>query len=243
MQGVITPVILVAVGLLPSLVWMSLYLKKDRHPEPRHLLVETFLMGMIISPLAVIFQWVLSNITGLGSSSFFLGAALIEELVKLLAVVLIALRDPEFDEPVDAMIYMIVASLGFAAIENILFLFKSIDQGVAFATQVIVLRFIGATLLHALAGAITGYLLAIAWFYREHAKKIIVAGILLATVFHFSFNLLISNSGISVRYPKGNALFMGYAIVLLLAFLVLVQLLFLQIRARHRRQISNLCLE
>ena len=243
MQSLVTPIILVPVGLLPSLIWLFLYLKKDCHPEPRHLLIETFLMGMIISPLAVILQWTLTSVVNMGSANFYLGAALIEELVKLLAVVLIAIRDPEFDEPVDAMIYMIVASLGFAAIENILFLFKSIDQGVVFATQVIVLRFIGATLLHALAGAITGYLLAIAWFYREHAKKIITAGIVLATVFHFSFNLLISNSGASLRYPKGNALFMGYAIVLLLAFLILVQLLFSQIRDRHRRQISNLCVE
>ena len=243
MQSLVTPIILVPVGLLPSLIWLFLYLKKDRHPEPRHLLIETFLMGMIISPLAVIFQWLLTSAAGLGSTGFFLGAALIEELVKLLAVLLIAIRDPEFDEPVDAMIYMIVASLGFAAIENILFLFKSIDQGVVFATQVIVLRFIGATLLHALAGAITGYFLAIAWFYREHAKKIIAAGIMLATVFHFSFNLLISNSSTSTQHPQGNTWFMGYAIILLLAFLVLVQLLFSQIRDRHRRQISNLCVE
>ena len=46
-----------------------------------------------------------------------------EEVAKYLIIKIRILRDPEFDEPIDAMIYMIIAGLGFAALENILVLF------------------------------------------------------------------------------------------------------------------------
>ena len=87
-------------------------------------------MGMILSPIAVGLQWAFvgigqkfyPQIFSFDSIHFFLWAALVEEVVKFMAIRFMILNDPEFDEPVDAMIYMITASLGFAAIENILFI-------------------------------------------------------------------------------------------------------------------------
>ncbi len=165
---------LVLLGLIPSFVWLAYFLRKDCHPEPKSLLAKTFLMGIIVSPLAILFQlgslkladnlsltFFVSN-----SPSFFLWAAFVEEFVKFYAVRLIVLSKPDFDEPIDAMIYMLVAGLGFAAIENILVLFRTIPDGTSAAVTVWALRSIGATLLHALSSSLVGYFLAMAWFFR-----------------------------------------------------------------------------
>lgn len=223
----------VGLGLLPSLIWLAFYIRRDLHPEPKYLISRTFLMGMILSPLAVGLQWVF---VGLGqkiypaifsfdSLHFFLWAAAVEEVVKFLAIRFMVLNNPEFDEPMDAMIYMITASLGFAAIENMLILFRAAPDGLGGALQLWALRSIGATPLHALAGALTGYFLALAWFYRGHQKKLIVLGIVLSSIFHFTFNVLIFSS-------EGSPAGLFYSWLWLALFAVLVQALFHKIRAR-----------
>lgn len=187
--------ILIVLGFVPSLSWLGFYLKKDIHPEPKYLISRTFLMGIILAPLAVAAQWsfkTLIPISGTtGSTVFFLWAAFIEEVVKFLAVRFVVLNDPQFDEPIDAMIYMVAAGVGFAAIENILVLFQTIPSGTDNTIDVWLLRFVGATLLHAVSSAIVGYFLALSWFYKRHSSKLIAFGILVATVFHFIFNIIL----------------------------------------------------
>lgn len=190
-------------------------------------------MGMILSPLAVGLQWVFvglgqkiyPTIFSFDSLHFFLWAALVEEVVKFLAIRFMVLNHPEFDEPVDAMIYMITASLGFAAIENILILFRAVPDGLSDALQLWALRSVGATPLHALAGALTGYFLALAWFYHGHQKKLITIGIILASIFHFTFNILIFSFEES---PAG----LFYSWIWLAIFAMLIQVLFRKIRVR-----------
>lgn len=234
MSPLFTDILLIALGFLPSLIWLGIFLKKDCHPEPRHLLIRVFLMGMILSPIAVGLQW---SFVGLGeklspvifsfnSAHFFLWAALVEELVKYWSVKYTALQNPEFDEPVDAMVYIIAASLGFAAIENILVLFRS-SADLNVALQVWALRSVGATFLHALSGAIIGYFLALSWFYFEHQKKLIAIGIVLATLFHFTFNLIVFS------FPESRDGF-TYSLILLLVFAGLVQILFKKIKERNQ---------
>ena len=223
---------LIALGLLPSLIWLVFYFREDCHPEPKYLITRTFLMGMIISPVAIILQLGLLKInTGLftiteDSAPFFLWAAFIEEIIKFYAVKMVILNNPEFDEPVDAMIYMVTAGLGFAAIENILVMFRIIPDGATAALGVWTLRFMGAILLHALSSAILGYFLAISWFYQHHRKKLIFIGLFMATLFHFAFNTFLSSL---------NNQFIGlmYSTSLLLIMAFLVAILFDKVRERH----------
>jgi len=226
-------VILVILGLAPSLIWMSYFLKKDMHPEPKYLIAKVFLMGIIVSPLAVLFQlgftrigeyFAISALTA-STPMFFVWAAFVEEFVKFYSVRLVALTSSEFDEPVDAMIYMIVAGLGFAAIENILVLFRTIPDGAQATLAVWTLRSVGATLLHALSSSLVGYFLAMSWFFREHAKKLVFVGIVLATVFHFTFNIFLSST-------DNRLTGLIYATFLLLSMSFLVSILFDKIRER-----------
>ena len=224
--------ILIGVGLAPSIFWLFFYLKKDCHPEPKYLITRTFLMGMIISPIAILLQLAVLKVSIFGftipedSMQFFFWAALVEEVIKFLAVTLIILRNPEFDEPVDAMIYMVTAGLGFAAIENILVMFRIIPDGPTATLGVWTLRFMGAILLHALSSGILGYFLAVSWFYQHHRKKLILIGLIMSTLFHFAFNSFLSTF---------ESQFMGlmYSTSLLIVMAFLVAILFDKVTERH----------
>lgn len=232
--------LLVGLGLIPSLIWLFYYLRKDCHPEPKHLVIRTFLMGIIISPIAILLQLIFVQLGSrffLGwsqnSATFFIWAAFIEELIKFYAVRLIVLKNPEFDEPIDAMIYMIVAALGFAAMENILVMFRIVPEGTHAALGIWVLRFTGATLLHALSSGFFGYFLAMSWFFQHHRKKLIIMGLITATVFHFTFNIFLS-------FSDNQLAGLAYSTSLLLVLAFLVSVLFDKIRERHSRSMVNL---
>ncbi len=197
------------------------------------MLARVFFMGIILAPVAVIAQWLFREIIinfnpaydYSNSISFFLWAAFVEEVIKFLAVEFIVLRNTEFDEPTDAMIYMIAAGLGFAAIENTLALFQSIPNGLDLAFKMWSMRFVGATLLHAISSAMTGYFVALSWFYHKHTQKIIPLGIALATLIHFVFNILI-------YVGNGDSSSFLFSTVFLMVLAVLISHLFNKLKNR-----------
>lgn len=229
-------------GLIPSLLWLLYYLRKDCHPEPKRLIFLVFVGGAIFALLAIILQDLFGSVVGSlypsmagnSSSIFYLWAALVEELVKFLTVYFLVLHNPEFDEPVDAMIYLIVAGLGFAAIENTLVLFHNYGTsgptclGVGSVWCIWGLRALGATLLHALSSALLGYFLGLSWFYHHHSKKILLCGFVIATLFHFTFNSLL------VSLDPMLGVFATSAV--LLVMIVLISFLFSTIKLRMKLQ-------
>lgn len=233
--------LLIFLGFVPSLIWLNFYFREDCHPEPKHLLTRVFLMGIIVSPLAIIFQILLVKCAGISvleticvhtgvltpsSPEFFLWSAFVEEVVKFYAIKIAILNNPEFDEPIDAMIYMMAAALGFAAIENTLIVFQTTPDGVAVTVNTLILRFIGATLLHALSSGLLGYFLAISWFFQHHRKKLFFVGLFMATLFHFTFNIIIF-----VFEKQISALL--YTTSLLLGMAFLISVLFDRLKSRH----------
>jgi len=124
---------------------------------------------------------------------FILIFALIEELVKFAAAYLTVHKNPAFDEPVDAMIYAVTAALGFAAIENLGLVGFGVLSGTgAFPEAIyhISLRFVGATLLHAITSGVMGYYWARS-IRQFGATRPIIWGLTFATILHALFNYLI----------------------------------------------------
>lgn len=217
--------LLIMLGTLPSMIWLGYWLRKDAHPEPKSLITKVLLLGIMFSPLAIVFELTFAQMVGASSGpGFYLWAAFVEEVVKYLAVYFVVLRSPDFDEPVDAMIYMLTAAMGFAAMENILVINRVIGDGVVAAIGVWGLRFAGATLLHALSSALLGYFIAMSWFYFEHRKILFVAGLAFATAFHWIFNLFISQMHQSVS--------LAFSTLLLIVMAFLISVLFDKIKER-----------
>ncbi len=180
-------------GVVPALFWLWFWLKEDNQkPEPKGLLAVIFLIGMI----AVIFvipaqKFVQSNITS--HEWRIIGWASIEELIKYLGVVILLYKTRQIDEPVDWPIFLITVALGFAALENTLFLLKPLalnQTTVGLLTGQ--LRFLGSTLLHAVSSGIIGVALGLSFFMSKFSKRMyLFAGIILAIALHSTFNFFI----------------------------------------------------
>lgn len=181
-------------GILPALLWLWFWLREDNlHPEPRSRVAKTFFAGMLSVVIVLPIQIYISSITGKGTSEQYLLWAFTEEFLKFAVAFLVALSTDIMDEPIDAVIYMITASLGFAAVENTLFILNPLLQG-DFVRSIVTtnLRFIGATLLHVVSSASIGLCVALAFYESSKIKHAaVITGLILATALHTAFNLFI----------------------------------------------------
>ena len=194
-------------GILPALLWLWFWLREDKkNPEPRRILFLTFLGGMIATLPAAFFQFWLGSLSASLPAVFggliisIIAFAAIEELVKFIASYATALRTKENDEPIDPIVYLITAALGFAALENSIFIIGTLleSPGTELVSGIVVgnVRFVGASLLHVASSATIGIFMGFSFYSTRLIKIISVAsGILTATILHAYFNFLIMNMG------------------------------------------------
>src|SRR3989339_79224 len=191
-------------GILPSLAWLSYYLRKDAHPEPKGMILKIFLWGALITVPVFFVQIGLSYLLGKINLSpllnsliyWFLVIAFSEEFFKFLVIKFRVINSPHLDEPLDIMLYMVIAALGFAALENILYLFApigemSFNQLIDRTLIISFIRFIGATFLHTLCSAVVGYSLAISFCQAKRKYAPIAIGLITATLLHGAYDFSI----------------------------------------------------
>ncbi|MBI5400563.1 MAG: PrsW family intramembrane metalloprotease [Candidatus Yonathbacteria bacterium] len=204
--------IAIAGGIIPALVWLLFWLREDRRsPEPTGLIALSFFAGMAVVYFVLPLQkLVVTGITPAMNLVNMLAVklvfvppaeqtvqitlwAFIEEFAKYSTVFFIAFKSKFFDEPIDAVIYLLTAALGFAAMENILYIMKDITH--ISTAQIFLdgnLRFIGATILHTVSSAFVGLAIAFSFYGSRFVKVIaIIAGLIGATLLHAYFNLSI----------------------------------------------------
>ncbi len=180
-------------GIVPSLAWLWFWLKEDREkPEPKGLLAIVFIVGMIAVVFVLPIQKFIQAHIGSKESQLVLWASA-EEAIKYLAVLIVVSRTGQIDEPIDWPIYLITAALGFAALENTLFLIKPLQMGqntVGLLTGEF--RFLGSTLLHTVSSGILGIALAISLHMDAFKRKLyLIIGLILAILLHSVFNFFI----------------------------------------------------
>ncbi len=222
-------------GVLPALIWLWFWLKEDKaHPEPNALIIKTFLFGMLMVPVAFVLQSGLNFtlLDGGGEEIIAKGGfvavlmiiiwAFVEEWVKYVAAKSGGLKSKSNDEPLDIPIYMITAALGFAALENMLFIVSPLLEGnLAEAFLTGNMRFIGATLVHVASSAIIGLFGSLSYFYSENMRKLyIFGGFIVSVALHAIFNLFIINNN--------DVAYIGFITVWV--FIVLIVILFEKIK-------------
>ncbi len=182
-------------GILPAIVWVWFWLKEDKkHPEPLPLIIAAFMIGMVAVVVVIPFEKV--AISALSGVALILALAIIEEVAKFIFAYVTVLKNPEDNEPIDPIIYMITVAFGFAALENTLFLISplmdnSIIQSILSGNS----RFLGATLLHALSSSVIGVAMGLSFYKHKQAKILYTAvGLILAIALHATFNFLILNT-------------------------------------------------
>ena len=218
-------------GILPSITWLSYYLRKDMHPEPKRMLLIVFLLGAFSTVPVLYVQIGLANLLGFANLSpavtaivyWFLIIAFSEEFFKYLVVRIKVFSSPHLDEPLDIMLYMVVSALGFATLENILYLplakigvitplfFEQAISGILIADFI---RFVGTTFLHALCSAVVGYFLALSFYDVKKKYIYIFSGIIIASLLHGIYDLSIMILNGYIKYV------VSVVVILTLAFLV-----------------------
>lgn len=186
----------IAGGLFPALAWLWFWRREDsKHPEPRTLIALAFFAGMITVAFVIPIQkFAALYITS--QTLLFTAWSAIEEVMKYFAARITVLGRREDDEPIDPVIYMVTIALGFAAIENALFLLSPYAGGTVLQTILTGnLRFVGATLLHVLSSATVGVALALSFYKTKRLKRLYtIGGVILAATLHSVFNFLILNT-------------------------------------------------
>lgn len=224
---------------MPSFVWLLFYLRKDVHPESNKMILTVFLLGMLIAPLVAFLECIPLGFDDMGRLDcffssfcskifnhpldtllyFILIVGLIEEGAKYLVVKFKILGHHELDEPTDLMLYMIIAALGFAAVENILILFQQGDILVLSNTlSVAFFRFLGATFLHTLCSGTVGFFTALSFCETKNRKLLFTLGLGIAVLLHGLYNFYIMEGKDGLNFLVPLIIICGLAIFVSLGF-------------------------
>ena len=186
------PITLLSISLAPGIFWVWFFYKKDKYePEPKKIIIYTFLLGVLATiPAGIINSiFVPSSLESASVLMIFFAAFIVvgpvEEISKYLAIRVYALKSKEFDEPIDAMIYSVTAALGFATFENFLYISQ-------FGPSLILMRAITGCLGHAGFSGIFGYYLGKAKFSQPQIKNnLILKGLAIAAFTHGLFDFVL----------------------------------------------------
>lgn len=219
-------------GVFPALAWLWFWRREDApHPEPRRLIALAFLAGMAAVAVVIPIQKAIAPLLAT-QALMFAAWSTVEEVVKYFAARITVLRRREDDEPIDPVIYMVTVALGFAAVENTLFLLSPLS-GDGFMQTLMTgnLRFVGATLLHVLSSATIGVALALTFYGSKSAKRMAAfGGVILASALHALFNFLILNTAEEHLLRTFGYVWLG--LIVLLAILEYVKRIHPAIKAR-----------
>lgn len=186
---------LLFISLAPILIIAFYIYSRDKYEkEPVSYLLKALLAGAIIVLPVVLIEKLLSapagNLEGLSNAAWtaFLAAGLTEEGMKFLAFLLFFWKSSHFNERFDGIVYAVYISLGFAGIENILYVFSG-------GYSVGIVRALTAVPAHALFGVVMGYYFGLAKFNAKYRGIYLALAFFLPFVFHGLYDfLLMANS-------------------------------------------------
>lgn len=169
--------IILLTALLPIVILIYyIYHKDKKSPEPTVQLVKAFLFGVLSVPLSFCMSIPLRQIGAYPAeattisesiSTAFFGAAIPEEIAKLFMLWLFLRKNRYFDEKMDGIVYAVCVSLGFAALENIMYLFSNVETFLSVG----IARAIFAVPGHFCFGILMGYYYSFAKFYPKAPEK------------------------------------------------------------------------
>jgi len=217
-------------ALIPAVLWLVYFYLRDIHePEPTHYVVGVFLLGALVAaPMATFITDVLFKVSSWGTLprwglievvAAFLVLAPAQEVSKYLVVRYTVYLSAEFDEPMDGIVYMTAAGLGFATALNIVQMTRA--PQIALTTAAI--NCVTTTLAHASLSGVVGYALGRAKFIGSegHQTRVLSLGLAIAIVLSGVFTMI---EGIATRHGLDYRPAWGLASAAVFAILVFVLL-------------------
>ena len=178
-------------ALAPVFIILFYIYFRDRYEkEPVKLLIKAVLAGcLIVIPVIFIERFLMGWKPSMDKAvdaaySAFLVAAFTEELFKFLALYLLIWKSPSFNEKFDGIVYAVFISLGFAAVENVMYVVEG-------GYQTAITRAITAVPAHALFGVMMGYYFGIARMYPELRSNYLLRAILVPILLHGIYDFIL----------------------------------------------------
>ncbi len=191
----------ILLAILPTIILGSYIYKKDIvEKEPKKLLVILFLCGFLSAITTLVLTAVVQSIFPIFSKNYesldmislmvyvFFGIALIEEFSKWIYIYAVCWNHKEFNYAYDAIVYAVFVSLGFATIENILYVLIG-------GSRIAFLRMFSAVPAHAFFGVLMGYYLALSKLshihnFHEKSKVYKIRSLFVPATCHFIYDYL-----------------------------------------------------
>lgn len=204
--------ILTFLAIIPVVLICHYIYVKDKRKEPKLLLLKLFLFGFLSAALTLIITGILVKIIpffGLKANELnnnyilffiyiFIGVALIEEFSKFILTYWGSYKNNNFDEIYDGIVYCVYVSLGFACLENVLYVLSSADFVAGISTAL--LRGVMAVPGHAFDAIFMGHFFGLAKYYQKKGNKLLekknlLYAILIPTLIHgaYDYGLLSEN--------------------------------------------------
>lgn len=205
---------LLALAVAPGVaIGLYIYLKDKHEREPLSLLLISFFYGVLSTAITLVVSFPLNmflatkphDVVGEFYNAFF-KVALVEELSKFLFVRFVLFNNKNFNEPFDGIVYAVMVSMGFATLENIIYVYQ-------FGVATGILRMFTAVPAHAIFGVLMGYFVGKARFapYRQFYYSVIALGA--ATVLHGAYDYFWFLSHLPALWIGGVAsLVLGFAL-------------------------------
>ena len=218
---------------LPSIILVYIFYTFDFFPEPKRLVIYTFLFGIFITiPAGYINVFFMDYIDknfiyGSDSYNFFdnlIPGATVEEILKFLVLFFFCRKLKDFDEPMDGLVYGVAASLGFAAYENIEYVMYALNEP---SFEIATIRAYTAVPLHALCGIMMGFLITQSIFEKENNYLNLVLALFIPVGIHGLYNFSLSSSTVSSYFSY----------IIIIAFIVRAYFLFKNLKIRQSRSI------
>lgn len=212
-------------GFVPALFWLWFWLHEDQHHnEPRRVIVKVFLLGMIAVFVAYVLQktigaYMVERFPDISDKQLMFIYVVIEELCKFFAAYGIAFNMRIFDEPIDAFVYLMTAAVGFAAMENTLYLIQPLLQGQTLDSIITsYVRFIGSSILHVTTSGALSVCIGLSFCKPYWTRKFwIWIGLLIAFIIHWSFNIFLI-------IQDGSSAFLVFSSMWITAILLILML-------------------
>lgn len=178
----------ISAGIAPGVALLAFFYLKDRvNSEPLSMVFRSFITGGLLV-IPIMFLEYTFVIEGVGQSPFvksFLLTGLMEEFVKWFIFLYTIYKHVFFDEHYDGIVYGVSISLGFATVENLLYL---LANGIEYAFG----RALFPVSSHALFGVIMGFYFGKSKFKRKHPKQMIAIALILPAVLHGLYDFILS---------------------------------------------------
>ena len=183
---------LLVLALSPVLaVILYIYLRDKYEKEPLRLLISCFFWGIISIIPAAYSENKLGELLSLSENNpketfiyaFFI-VGLSEELCKFLFLVILTYKNKNFNEPFDGIVYAVMVSMGFAAAENVMYVYQG-GENVAW------LRMFTAIPAHATFGILMGYYVGKSKFAIRYKLFYLIYGLVIAVIFHGTYDLFL----------------------------------------------------